>query len=103
MKFEKGNKKGVGRPKGSKNQFTLLKQRLYDVLIHRFGEFHDEKRLTTSELFRGMVALLPKEMKIDGKDLGQTKIIIISTNKEKETANNNSESRALSRGVSTKP
>ena len=60
--FEKGNKLSTGRPKGSVNKSTLLKNFLISLLYEKQSEL---KAMNAKELLKPIASLLPKESKID--------------------------------------
>ena len=59
--FEKGNTHSRGRPKGSKNNATLLKNYLVNLLLNKKSEL---EKMNAKELLKNVSGLLPKEQTV---------------------------------------
>ncbi len=69
MVFQKGNTLG-GRPKGSKNKLTEMKDKIVQALSYRFMNDEHISDVTTSELVKFVQAISPKELGVRvGRDL----------------------------------
>ena len=89
MPFKKGQSGNpAGRKVGSKNKITLVKEQLIEILRERMNEFKDDKKLSTTDLFRGAVSLMPKEHNIDAKVKSEGTQIIINYPKKESTSSN---------------
>ena len=79
---EYGENGGPGRPKGSKNKFTVIKeliaQTFFDVKGPERLKELAKTRLGFRLLMKDIVKLMPKEFKIEGgSGSGETKVIIV--------------------------
>ena len=74
--FTKGGKPGPGRPVGSKDQYTRIKEMICDVLERRQGELED---LKLNDILQFVGKTVPKETKIE-----VVKPIVVSWEKPKE-------------------
>ena len=80
-KFANGNQIGQGRPKGSKNKFTLIKEQMVEVWEEEGGKerFRELFRGSKKEFLQALdriIAILPKESMPDPK-ADETKMVII--------------------------
>ena len=78
--FENGHEKVGGREKGTPNKTTkLAKEKILELFDTRFSEMKDVvdkdgKGLSTETLFRGIISLIPKDIRLEG---GETPIQIL--------------------------
>ena len=73
--FEKGHKLATGRPKGSKNKVTLLKERVEGIVVEKITQTWEEKLekylpddLLLEVLKEGLEAIAKKPYMTDEKD-----------------------------------
>ena len=65
MAFEKGQSGNPGgRPKGSKNKLTLVKDKLVQIALSRFNDPEVWKEIPPGDLMRFIASITPKDMSI---------------------------------------
>ena len=62
--FKLGNKYGKGRPPKSRNNLSIIRDRLFRILLKRIVKDKTLESVSTSELIRFCSAVIPKDMSL---------------------------------------
>ena len=81
MPFKKGNKYGIGRPKGSVNKFTQIKQEMADAWQEEGGKEHFKKLFNKKQFIQALkyiTVIMPKEaiVKTEDKDGNAVPLVV---------------------------
>lgn len=62
--FKPGNKYGKGRPKSSKNNLPIIRDRLFRILLQRIVKDKDLDSVSTETLIKFAASVLPKDLSL---------------------------------------